>query len=56
MTTVDASPVAATVGECRCGHRTDAHDPIALRYCAATKTAALTRGCICPLTATNLRP
>jgi hypothetical protein len=47
MTGADTRLAAAKVRECRCGHRTDVHDTIALRYCAATKTAALTRGCIC---------
>jgi hypothetical protein len=36
-----------TVGECRCGHRRELHDSIALRYCAATQSQQLTRGCIC---------
>lgn len=33
--------------QCGCGHLDEAHDEIASRYCAATQTGALTRGCIC---------
>jgi hypothetical protein len=32
---------------CVCGHTTEDHDPVADRYCAATLTNGLTRGCIC---------
>jgi hypothetical protein len=30
-----------------CPHPKDAHDATALRYCAATLNAVLSRGCIC---------
>jgi hypothetical protein len=30
-----------------CLHAVSSHDPIALRYCAATQRGALDRGCIC---------
>jgi hypothetical protein len=30
-----------------CPHPADAHDVIGRRYCEATLTGALTRGCIC---------
>jgi hypothetical protein len=36
--------------ECTCGHRSETHDLIAGRYCAATKSSALIRGCICDTT------
>ena len=32
---------------CRCGHDTDQHDAMADRYCAATLSGDLQRGCIC---------
>jgi hypothetical protein len=31
-----------------CPHALAAHDAISLRFCSATRTAALTRGCVCP--------
>lgn len=43
-TTTDTEPSTET---CHCGHRVDAHDPIAVRYCGATLHNALSRGCIC---------
>jgi hypothetical protein len=37
---------------CPCGHTADEHDSLASRYCRATVTGALTRGCMCvPVTA-----
>lgn len=33
--------------QCMCGHPRDEHDPIATRYCAATFSNRLRRGCIC---------
>ena len=30
-----------------CAHELDRHDPIGLRFCRATQTQALSRGCIC---------
>jgi hypothetical protein len=35
------------VGCCPCGHDDAAHDAIARRYCGATITGNLERGCIC---------
>jgi hypothetical protein len=32
---------------CRCGHDTGQHDVMADRYCAATLSGDLQRGCIC---------
>ena len=32
---------------CWCSHPFSEHDAIASRYCAATMSAGLTRGCIC---------
>lgn len=34
---------------CRsCGHRMQAHDSTAVRYCAATAASGAVRGCLCP--------
>lgn len=30
-----------------CGHALEVHDPIALRYCTATRDSDLARTCIC---------
>jgi hypothetical protein len=32
---------------CHCGHVLTGHDPVGARYCRATLSGALTRGCIC---------
>ena len=32
---------------CPCGHPLDRHDAIASRYCSATASGNLMRGCIC---------
>lgn len=32
---------------CHCGHTEDKHDPVAHRYCQATLSEALPRGCVC---------
>jgi hypothetical protein len=32
---------------CSCGHRPEQHDRVATRYCLATVTSRLRRGCIC---------
>jgi len=32
---------------CACGHPYSRHDPISIRYCDATVTAGLNRGCVC---------
>ena len=42
-----AAPPAAAVEPCMCGHVELDHDAIARRYCAATTSGDLTRGCIC---------
>jgi hypothetical protein len=31
-----------------CAHPMDAHDAIALRFCRATASQSLSRGCVCP--------
>jgi hypothetical protein len=31
-----------------CPHALRAHDAISLRFCSATRAAAITRGCVCP--------
>jgi hypothetical protein len=31
----------------RCRHPLEAHDAIAIRYCAASASSALARGCVC---------
>lgn len=42
------SPASVTEAErCACGHLELGHDPIARRFCTATSSAGLTRGCIC---------
>lgn len=55
MTTPTASPIATPArtapseAACEmCPHALSAHDAISLRFCAATRAAALTRGCVCP--------
>lgn len=32
---------------CGCGHPGAHHDAVALRYCAATTTGSMARGCVC---------
>ncbi|WP_354670808.1 RGCVC family protein [Actinomadura sp. DC4] len=32
---------------CACGHPIDAHDAVASRYCRATASGDLQRGCVC---------
>jgi len=41
-----AMPVTDTK-RCACGHPEHEHDDIARRYCTATSSGELTRGCIC---------
>ena len=37
-----------TLTDCpNCGHRIDAHDRVALRYCGASKDQGVDRGCVC---------
>jgi len=40
-------PLPEAVAACACGHRVEDHDAVGRRYCAATVTAVLPRGCIC---------
>jgi hypothetical protein len=37
----------STAALCTCGHPSDGHDSIATRYCDATISAGLKRGCVC---------
>ena len=37
----------ATDALCVCGHPYSEHDPISVRYCDATITGGLSRGCVC---------
>jgi hypothetical protein len=47
--TVEAGTNPDTRDECMaCGHPSDRHDRIARRYCDATISGVLTRGCVCP--------
>jgi len=47
-TVLGATPAPdIAVTRCACGHAEFEHDAIARRYCAATSTAGLSRGCIC---------
>lgn len=40
--------VEAPADRCQmCEHRASDHDPLATRFCAATASGALSRGCIC---------
>jgi hypothetical protein len=42
------SPTTPTRLTCTvCGHDWGAHDPIGVRYCAATVAGGLDRGCVC---------
>ena len=43
-----ALPATAQVACEICPHALAAHDAISLRFCSATRAAALTRGCVCP--------
>jgi hypothetical protein len=38
---------------CECGHLYSAHDPISTRYCDATITGGLDRGCVCSVVPGN---
>jgi hypothetical protein len=40
--------------QCPCGHTADEHDSLAARYCRATVTGDLDRGCMCVLAAMPL--
>jgi hypothetical protein len=42
-----ARPPVAQALACACGHLDAEHDAIATRYCLATTTGHLDRGCIC---------
>ncbi len=48
-TTTATDAAADAEGRCQmCEHRAADHDALSTRYCAATATGTLTRGCICP--------
>lgn len=38
---------ASVQGKCDCGHLSDEHDRVAKRFCAATSSGQLVRGCVC---------
>ena len=43
-----ADPEVTAAASCDvCGHPTAAHDRISSRFCQATQSGALSRGCIC---------
>jgi hypothetical protein len=47
---LDSQPAVAREGTadiCWCGHDLDGHDAIATRFCRATVSGALSRGCVC---------
>jgi hypothetical protein len=47
---VDAEHEATELPMCEsCGHLRELHDPIATRYCEASASSALSRGCVCRL-------
>lgn len=51
MPAVDANPDPTAVNEDQCPvcpHAWSGHDATGTRFCTATMTAALTRGCVCP--------
>lgn len=52
--TLPMSPSPAEV--CRCGHDLGGHDGIATRYCQATVSGALARGCVCAPLVTTTAP
>jgi hypothetical protein len=47
VVTGDSSRLATPENTCPCGHPESTHDLIAARYCRATISGALPRGCIC---------
>ena len=49
-------PRSELVPKCLCGHAAADHDAIGSRFCEATLTGALVRGCICrPVAAVSAR-
>jgi hypothetical protein len=47
-TTVVAAKLASESPTCdMCSHPRELHDVIAARYCAASASSALSRGCVC---------
>jgi hypothetical protein len=45
---VDTEPVALDLPICgMCLHPLESHDAIATRYCEATSSSGLARGCVC---------
>ena len=50
MTSPQSSPSPTPVIErCHCGHDDDQHDAVAARFCRATLSGVLRRGCACRL-------
>lgn len=47
MTKIVRSPQPSQEELCVCGHSWGRHDAIALRYCNATTSGNLVRGCVC---------
>ena len=47
------SSIDQLVAVCACGHEVERHDRISARFCAATTSGHLTRGCVCQLVATE---
>lgn len=43
-------PTPGSADSCdMCPHATSEHDAISLRFCMATRSRALSRGCVCPV-------
>jgi len=50
VSAVAVEPVVGTMPGCAvCSHPRALHDHIATRFCAATASSALSRGCVCPV-------
>jgi hypothetical protein len=47
MSIPTSTPASVLAKQCACGHNVASHDEIASRYCAATTSGRLVRGCIC---------
>jgi hypothetical protein len=44
---VQVTPAESRQEACACGHPRAEHDAVAARYCAATISGSLARGCVC---------
>ena len=42
-----APALVIDTSQCACGHQASEHDAVGRRYCEATSSAELIRGCIC---------